>query len=163
MNLEKVKLDDLKDGDQIAVHGDVADISPWLRLVTVNSNGKYLHHGIYSNEEKCVYDVHGATKDDAKPRKCDLMEFLGGRTELYRVVYQENACLPVEETLEMAEEAVNGADRWPRYHLIKNNCESFATLLKTGRATSEQALASLMEAKVIKEDFAKLGKYLGIS
>lgn len=49
-------------------------------------------------------------------------------------------CLPVYETMQMAENAVAMQNSWPSYDLIKNDCETFATYLKTGKLCSMQAL-----------------------
>lgn len=45
-----------------------------------------------------------------------------------------------------AEVAVKEASSWPEYNLITNNCESFATYLKTGVAIWKQALDDLNRA-----------------
>ena len=42
--------------------------------------------------------------------------------------------------MQMAENAVAMQSSWPSYDLIKNNCETFATYLKTGKPCSIQVL-----------------------
>ena len=148
MKIEEVKLGDLKTGDQIAVKGNVENLSPCLSLVTAHSNGTYLHHGIFNKEEMCVYELQGDTKENARPKKRDFTEFFAGHTALYRVEYDEGECFTVNETIKRAEEAVKQGSRWPAYDLIRNNCESFATYLKTGKAKSIQVLRSLAEMTV---------------
>ncbi|KAJ7372535.1 hypothetical protein OS493_019044 [Desmophyllum pertusum] len=117
MNIKEVKLGDLKTGDQIAVRGNVEDLHPSLRTLTAFVGDTYLHHGIYSKED------------------CSL----------YRVEYEDGEyCLPGERNNEEGEEAVEQGSSWPVYNLIMNNCESFATLLKTGKAKSRQVLEALI-------------------
>lgn len=145
MKIEVVKLGDLKTGDQIAVKGDVKNLSPCLTFVTAHSNGTYLHHGIFNKEELCVYELQGDTKKDAIPKKRDFTEFYAGHSVLCRVEYDEGECFTVDETIKRAEEVVKQGSRWPAYNLIRNNCESFATYLKTGKAKSIQVLRSLVE------------------
>ena len=148
MKIEEVKLGDLKTGDQIAVKGNVENLSPCLILVTAHSNGTYLHHGIFNKEELCTYELQGDTKKEARPKKRDFTEFYAGHTALYRVEYDEGECLPVDETIKRAEEVVKQGSHWPEYHLILNNCESFATYLKTGKEISMQVLNALVEMAV---------------
>jgi len=145
VKIEEVKLKDLNNGDQIAVMGNVVDLSPWLLPFTVHTNHTYLHHGIFDKENFAVIDFHGNNKANARPKRRDFTEFFAGHTKLYRLVYEEGEkCLPVDETMQMANKAVEQRSSWPAYHLIQNNCESFATYLKTGRAISQQVLEALI-------------------
>lgn len=80
----------------------------------------------------------------AKPKVRPFLEFFRGHDKLYRVRYKDGECLPVAETMRRAKEAVEKGNAWPAYSLIANNCESFATLLKTGRAVSKQVLMALL-------------------
>ena len=149
MRYVKVKLGDLKHGDQIAVMGNVANLSPLLRPLMTLIRQTYYHHGIYDAENMAVYHFTGADKANAKPQKSDFTDFFAGHTQLYRVEYEDNEeCLPVHEVMKRAEEAVNRSSTWPGYDLIKNNCESFATYLKTGKAYSKQAFEALVFAAV---------------
>ena len=147
MRYEIVKLQELKHGDQIAVMGNVADLSPLLSPFTVLIGDTYYHHGIFDKENIRVIDFYGESKANARPQKRDFTEFFAGHTTLYRVVYESgDQCLPVSQTMKMAEDAVKKQSSWPGYDLIKNNCESFATYLKTGVARSKQALDALIRA-----------------
>ena len=107
-----------------------------------------LHHGIFNKEELCTYELQGDTKKEARPKKRDFTEFYAGHTALYRVEYDEGECLPVDETIKRAEEVVKQGSRCPTYDLIRNNCESFATYLKTGKEISVQVLNALVEMAV---------------
>ena len=145
MRCEKVKQGDLKLADQIAVMGNVADLDPSLLRLTAHIGETYFHHGIYDPNNVVVYHFTGDNKANAKPKKSDFTEFFAGKTQLYRVVYDDNEeCLPDDEVMKKAEEAVEGSSTWPDYHIIANNCESFATYLKTGEAYSKQALEGLV-------------------
>lgn len=134
--IEKVQLHELSTGDQIAVMGYVADLDEALVPLMSHAGGKYFHHGIFDKERLEVIELHGDTKDDAKPKRRPILDFVSGRP-LYRVVHE--TCLPVETTMEMANEVVANQSYFPSYHLIKNNCETFATYLKTGIPYSQQA------------------------
>ena len=139
--VEEVQLGDLKTGDQIAVMGQVADLHPSLLPFMDHTNGVYFHHGIFDKEKLEVIDFHGDTKANAKPKRRPILEFVAGRPQLYRVVHEN--CLPVETTMKMANEAAEKPSYWPGYDLITNNCETFATYLKTGTKHSAQASAAL--------------------
>lgn len=146
MLCEKVKQGDLKLADQIAVMGNVADLDPLLLQLTAHVGETYFHHGIYDSKNIAVYHFTGADKASAIPQKSDFTEFFAGHTQLYRVVYEDHdeKCLPDHEVMERAELAVKLSSRWPDYHIIGNNCESFATFLKTGKHYSKQALEALV-------------------
>ena len=144
--IEAAQLSDLKTGDQIAVEGNVDDLNPSLLLVMDHTNGKYFHHGIFDKENLEVIDFHGDTKANAKPKRRPILEFVAGRSQIYRVVYED--CLPVETTMKMANEAAEKPSYWPGYDLISNNCETFATYLKTGKKYSEQASKALLNLLV---------------
>ena len=145
MHCEKVKQGDLKLADQIAVMGKVADLDPSLLLLTAHIGETYFHHGIYDPNNVVVYHFTGDNKASAKPKKSDFTEFFAGHKQLYRVVYEKNEeCLPDHEVIERAELAVKLSSSWPDYHIIGNNCESFATVLKTGKSYSKQAFEALV-------------------
>ena len=146
MHYETVKLLDLKSADQIAVSGNVKDLSPILVPFTIHTDSIYFHHGIFDKETLAVYDVSGDSKENARPRKRDFTEFYSGHTQLYRVVYDHGEqCLPADEVLKRAKYAVDNPSSWPYYDIIRNNCESFATFLKTGCKKSEQAIKAVEE------------------
>ena len=162
--IEAVHQKQLENGDQIAVRGLVKDLSPWLVPImahtddTDGTDGTFLHHGIYLKEEMNVIELHGEDKKSAKPKIRPLTEFCAGSVDrkLYRVQYQEGDYLPVSETIQRAKEAVEKAKSWEPYHLVVNNCETFATFLKTGKKISMQVqkvlLANLEKAvPVIKK------------
>ena len=146
MRYEEVQLRDLKTGDQIAISGNVADLHPLLVPLTMHTGNTYFHHGIFDKENLVVYDVSGVSKANARPQRRDFTQFFAGHTKLYRVVYEYGEqCLPVDEVMKRANDAVQNQSSWPGYHIIMNNCESFATFLKTGRQNSEQAIKAVNE------------------
>lgn len=142
----------LEDGDQIAVRGLVKDLSPWLVPIMAHTedsdsaDGTFLHHGIYLKEEMNVIELHGEDKKSAKPKIRPLTEFCAGSVDrkLYRVQYEEGDYLPVSETIQQGKEAVEKARSWEPYHLVKYNCETFATFLKTGKKISMQVQKVLL-------------------
>ena len=147
MRYEKVKLGDLKHGDQIAVMGNVADLDPVLSSLVTLIGRTYYHHGIYDAHNMAVFHFTGENKTNAKPQKSDFTVFFAGHKELYRVVYEGNEkCLPVQEVMRRAEDAVKRPTSWPGYDIIKNNCETFASYLKTGEKYSKQAYEAVVSA-----------------
>lgn len=146
MRYEEVQLKDLNTGDQIAICGNVADLHPLLVPFTMHTDNVYFHHGIFDKENLAVYDVSGESKANARPQRRDFTQFYAGHTKLYRVVYEYGEqCLPVDEVMKRANDAVQYQSSWPGYHIITNNCESFATFLKTGYRYSEQAIRAVQE------------------
>lgn len=140
---EEVELNDLNTGDQIAVTGNLAALSPFLSTLMPHSNDVYFHHGIFDKENLAVIDLYGESKRDAKPNRRPFLSFFRGDDKLYRVIHEET--LSVEQTMMMAEEVLRQQHLWPAYILIKNNCETFATYLKTGIATSRQVIEAAKE------------------
>ena len=136
---ERAWLSDLKTSDQIAVMGNVVELNPSLLQFMRHTNGVYFHHGILDKETMEVIDFHGDKKLNAKPKRRSISEFAAGRFPLYRVIHEK--CLPVEKTMKMANDAVQRSSLypWPVYDLLLNNCETFATYLKTGIKHSAQA------------------------
>lgn len=134
--LENVMVAQLNTGDQIAVEQDCSKLSPLL--CPFLPNGKYGHHGIFyrENSSAIVIEFWAETgnKDDARVQTRSIREFLGNSRQLYRVVHEHY--LPVKETMKLAEEALKLGR--PRYNLLFNNCETFATYLKTGVGHSQQ-------------------------
>ena len=136
--IEEVEQRNLNTGDQIAVIA-FHDLDPLLLLLNMNTNITFYHHGIYDKETDSVIEFHGDTKANATPKRREFTEFVAGQNKLFRVVYDEDETrLPVDETMRMAENAVAMQNSWPSYDLIKNNCETFATYLKTGKPCSMQ-------------------------
>eukprot|EP00112_Aurelia_sp_Birch-Aquarium-sp1_P026544 Seg9474.1 transcript_id=Seg9474.1/GoldUCD/mRNA.D3Y31 product="Phospholipid-metabolizing enzyme A-C1" protein_id=Seg9474.1/GoldUCD/D3Y31 len=157
MHLEPVTLGDLNHGDHIAVKRKFEELVPAFAadLVTpfVTEDGCYCHHGIFINDhidKLAVIDFSGQTKTDAKPRLRQIMEFLSGCSDgdLFRVVYEDpSEYFSVDETVRKAREAVEQGNTWPSYHIFNNNCESFATFMKTGKAVSVQVIRGLQRIK----------------
>ena len=150
VKIEEVELKDLKHGDQIAVMGDVAEIHWALPRFMSRANGKYFHHGIFDKENLEVIEFQGNDKASARPKRRPILQFIYNRYPLYRVVQEK--CLPVETTMKLANEAVEKQNSWPGYNLIQNNCETFATYLKTGRKHSEQVATACMNFLLNNKD-----------
>ena len=145
-SFESIGFRDLKKGDQIAVKGVLQSLDPMLRwkfLEHIVGDKYYSHHGIYIGDFTVV-DFGGKDKYSAKARKVDLQEFMFGACDkkLYRLNYCEGVCLPAEETVRRAVLA-HGTQTWPIYDVISNNCETFATYMKTGMKASQQAARAL--------------------
>lgn len=134
--LDQVSVHDLNTGDQIAVERHCSDLSLLLCSALGGTDGKYFHHGIYDRENLEVIEFHGEDKQNARVQRRHIKDFLFEGLQLYRVVHKN--CLPIRKTMRMAEQALNGEIVVPPYNLMSNNCENFATYLKTGNAHSKQ-------------------------
>lgn len=136
--IENVVVEQLNTGDHIAAERDCSEISPFLCPLLSGTDGKYRHHGIfYCGSLGAMVIEFGAetgNKDNARFQVRSIEEFLGNSPQLYRVVHENY--LSVEETLKLAEKALKLGR--PRYNLLFNNCETFATYLKTGVGHSQQ-------------------------
>ena len=151
---------DLTPGTQIAVRRLLKELHPALKFLypLVSSDEYYFHHGVYLGE--CtVAHFSGNNKDDAKPRRCDILEFIRGSegSIIYRVDYDNPALVrPTKDTLRRANEAIDNPDSWKEFEIILNNCESFATWLKTGVKKSAQAKAVI--SKIVELASAVKGR-----
>ena len=138
--LEKVTVEQLNNGDQIAVERHCSDL-PRSEIICSTmdyTNGKYFHHGIFDGKRSKVIHFHGETQDKNNARvKCwHIGELAPKGRKLYRVVHKK--CLPVEETMKRAERLLTDKKGSLEYNLLVNNCEHVATWLKTGDAHSKQ-------------------------
>ena len=147
--IEVDEIGNIAKGTQIAVRHAFKDLDPTLAKLypLYSSDGHYEHHGVYmgSYNEKIgdckVVHFSGRDKVDAKPRATDILKFSKNSVDrkLYVVEYDDpQKLLPVEETLEKAYDMLQNPAKWPPYQVLINNCESFATWLKTGEMISAQ-------------------------
>ena len=135
---------DIPAGTQIAVKKLVGNLNS--KLLSKTKEEYYFHHGVYIGEYKVIH-FYGENKKNAKPQQCNLLEFIAGceRSILYRVEYVNAALtLPVEETLKMANDILADPTKWPKFRIFWNNCETFATWLKTKQKVSFQVIEVIM-------------------
>ena len=137
----------IPNGSQIAVKCSFESFHPSLAFFypLISSDQYYYHHGVYMGNYQVIH-FSGEDKDDAKLRICDLFKFLTNSVDckIYLVKYDDpKHLLPVEDTINLAKEVLQDPSLWPEYHVIGNNCESFATWLKTGKKVSAQAAFAL--------------------
>ncbi len=131
-------------GTQIAVKGLYENLDPLAKYLyhVVSPEEYYYHHGVHLGNGKVAH-FHGRDKNDAKVRRCTMSEFYSlGEVdgEMYEVVYRnERAVSSVHEMLVRADKMLTSPEKWPKYDTISNNCETFATWLKTGKGFSIQA------------------------
>ena len=142
-------ISNLTPGTQIAVKGLFKDLHPSLKFFypLFSSDEYYYHHGVYLGECKVAH-FYGVNKADAKPRSCDVLQFMKGAVDqkLYRVEYDNpDLVISIKATLDYAEKVIASPSQWPGYSLIANNCESFATWLKTGEKISAQAARAVIK------------------
>lgn len=142
--VEIEEISDLTPGTQIAVKGSFKNLHSSLKFFypLFSPNEYYYHHGVYLGECKVAH-FSGENKADAKPRSSDILQFMRGAVDqkLYRVEYHNpHLLIPIQATLDFAEKVIEHPSVWPGYSLVKNNCESFATWLKTGEKISAQAV-----------------------
>ncbi|XP_068713003.1 phospholipase A and acyltransferase 2-like [Montipora foliosa] len=140
-----VKLKDLKPGDHVLVRRKIENLHRSLKTLYFITGEYYFHHGIYIGDDE-VTDFGGETKETAKPRTVDILEFMKSSCDgkLYRVnEADEKTESGVREILKRALEMVNDPSQWPGYNLFWNNCESFANYLKTGKSYTEQGTKAI--------------------
>ena len=133
-----VNVEQLNTGDQIAVERHCSELNNLLCVTLSATDGKYYHHGIFYWERFSArvieFWAETGNKDNARIQTRNITEFLGNSRRLYRVDHEN--CLPVEETMKLANEELKSGR--PSYSLLFNNCETFATYLKTGVGHSRQ-------------------------
>lgn len=161
------EIGNLPPGTQIAVKGSYGNMHPSLAIYypLFSSEEYYYHHGVYLGNCKVAH-FSGENKMDAKPRECDIYKFWKGAEDgkLYHVKYNDTVeTLPVQETLKRAREILNQPSKWPGFQLIKNNCESFATWLKTGIKRSAQATKAMIKIIPLVAGGAVVSSLAGIS
>ena len=102
-----------------------------------------------------MIDFHGADKDSAKVAERDLLDFFKSSCDknIYRIKYKPGKCSSAEVTLGRAYKALGCSG----YHIMDNNCETFAYKVKTGKNLgSKQAAENLIKALPRLEDAVKL-------
>lgn len=88
-------------------------------------------------------------KEVACIRSCTLAEFLGGSHSIRLVSYKDKCryklrcayrkdCFKSADVLYTALYYLENPKKYPKYHVIFNNCETFATYCKTGKMISKQ-------------------------
>ncbi|CAB4041096.1 Hypothetical predicted protein [Paramuricea clavata] len=163
--VEIEELGELLAGTQIAVQSLFENLDPSLKFFypLLSSDKYYYHHGVYLGNCKVIH-FSGTSQDDAEVGKCDIFQFQKGAVDrkLYQVEYDDlTQLLPVQETLEKAKDVLEDPTKWPGYQIIYNNCESFATWLKTGQVISAQAMAA--KSRVTKIVTAMVGSGASIA
>jgi hypothetical protein len=138
-------------GTHIAVKGLLKNLDPLFGFLyldrLISPDGYYYHHGVHLGNCRVIH-FFGANKKDATPRTCNMNEFHSrGEVDgkIYRAVYNDTAVvLPFATTDALAREVLAHPKKWPKYDIKDNNCETFATCLKTGRGFSDQASNAML-------------------
>ena len=166
--LVEVEDNGISEGDQIAVKRLYKDLHPamaFLYPAVSPESDSYFHHGVYLDEkDKKVAHFYGENKANAKPQSCGILRFINGAVQgkLYRVDYDNLDLVRSEkDTLRRANEAIENPGRWPEYHIFNNNCESFATWLKTGVMKSAQAIAAITKIVELASTVAAVAGSIG--
>ncbi len=154
--VEVDEISNLPSGTQIAVKGSFKNLNSSLAFFypLFSRNEYYYHHGVYLGHCKVAH-FSGENKADAKPRSCDILQFMNASVDrkLYQVKYNKpDSLVSVEATLKFADAVLKNPTVWPGYQIVENNCESFATWLKTGKSLSAQA------TEAIKVSITRFGK-----
>lgn len=97
----------------------------------------YFHHGIFVGGNVGVLHYGGENKKDATIKDDDLKVFWGEK-RLVRITYLNRKPRDPIDVIKTAEWLKDNPDEWGEYHLLKQNCEHFATLCKIGIAVSTQ-------------------------
>jgi hypothetical protein len=134
----------IKCGTQIAVKRSFEKLHKSLKVFyrAVSSEKYFYHHGVFIHDDHVVHFA-GESKAEAKPRTCSLLQFFRDAEDgkLYQVNYDDpSAVLPVEETAKNIAAVLSNPEKWPEYDPLKNNCETFATWLKTAKRHSNQGV-----------------------
>ena len=148
-NLVEVEEISLCPATQIAVKRSFGNLhlSSGFFYPLFSSEPYYYHHGVYLGEDRVAH-FSGENKADAKPRVCEMVEFMDGAVDeklCWARYDNHNLLLPMETTLDKARKVIASPSKWPKYNVMKNNCESFATWLKTGENISAQAIKAVIE------------------
>ena len=160
---EAVNIHDLKKGDHVLVRRNVKSVLeefglPSLALIAcINGGVTFTHDGIFLGDGRMIH-LWGENMKLAKPYIIDVESFvqLGIDGRLFRRTYQE--CISVEDTIMLAMDFAQYPEKWGEFHIISNNCESFAVYLKTRTHYSEQADNIMAKAGPLVLDFlCKLG------
>lgn len=98
----------------------------------------YVHHGVYLGEDRVAHftDEAGLSgKLHARVTESPLEDFLRGGRLLRR---RHRRPLPPEVVVARARGVLEGDMEWRPYHLVRNNCEHFATFCAARRPRSVQ-------------------------
>ena len=115
------------------------NLFPYYRALITQYDGYYFHHGIFikdssrNGKHTQVIDFHGADKYSAKVAEREFLDFLKSSYDqkIYHINYKPGRCSSPNITLARAYETVD--EGWPGYHIMNNNCETFAYKVKTGK------------------------------
>lgn len=137
------------------------DLKPGDHIYCYRMIFLYRHHGIYVGRKDCEVIHFSGTqnkdKSEAQVRKCTLQEFCDG-DQLCLVAYSYSCLLSAfkrgdachvfkcdtsESVIERAQHYLNRPDLWGEYHLLFNNCETFAIYCKTEKKYSSQGVGPI--------------------
>lgn len=106
--------------------------------VAVRRPEGYVHHGIFVGEGRVAHfsdDAGLSGKGQARVQETSLEAFLRGGGLLRR---RHRRALPRELVVARARGVLRGEIPWRPYHLVRNNCEHFATFCAAKRTRSVQ-------------------------
>ena len=140
--VEVKEVGNLEPGTHITVERSLERLHPSLKVLYpfVRDTENYYHHGVLLENSQVIH-LTGETVEDAKPRIADISQFRqgGSKEKLYMAFYDHQTSVDdVEVTLRKAEKVLKDPCKFPKFDILHNNCESFATWLKTGKAHTAQ-------------------------
>lgn len=142
--LEPVALTDLKSGDQVALKRKVEleTFHPSFKILNPIVGNHYYHHGIFIEPHHIIHQewLFGTGQFMTRACKEDINRLMRGISvdgTIYKVACDEQNSLPMDEVIKKGEEMVS-AGVVEQFNIVTNNCETFATFLKTGKRTSSQ-------------------------
>lgn len=106
--------------------------------IFVRRGGYYTHHGIDGGDGTVIHYT-GTAVTGRRVERTSLESFAGGGDVFVRT-YRSR--LPTEEIISRAESRLGMSG----YHLVRNNCEHFATWASTGSAASRQVRSWVVAA-----------------
>ena len=92
----------------------------------------YYHHGIYIGDDEIIHYT------DIGVERVSFADFKNG-CKVFVVRYNPGECYNDREVVKRAHE-YHARDSFGKYQVVNNNCQHFATEVKTGKAWSDQAI-----------------------
>ncbi|XP_052238263.1 uncharacterized protein LOC127849575 [Dreissena polymorpha] len=101
-----------------------------------------LHHGIYTGDLKVIHATgrRSVAVDD-------ILKFIG-QSVFVRINYKKQFREP-DIVVNFAQSCLQNPSKFGSFNIVKNNCEHFATLCKTGKRVSDQVV-ELLNSKIKK-------------
>lgn len=98
----------------------------------------YTHHGIYIGNGQVIHYAGFCEAFKSAPVEITSLEKFQGSAKKIKVVSYDTPCFSPQEIVRRAKSRLHE----DKYHLLRNNCEHFATWCVTGKSVSKQVRAA---------------------